>query len=288
MSKSQNQIRLLTPKPAQPEFPLFVYFPGMDGTGLLLERQIPKLAQGFDIRCLCIPPDDGSKWETLVSQTTALMEVEKKANRHRPIYLCGESFGGCLAIQTILAAPHLFDRLILVNPASSFRQQPWIQWGSFLTQWVPSHFYGMSTVGLLLFLASLNKMREGDRLALLQAMRSVPQRTTIWRLGLLRAFDVTEAQLRTIQQQTLVIASGADRLLPSVAEGKLLVKRLPHAEMVVLADSGHACLLESGVDLHEILEQRKFICDREKEEGSASTSSAIGKKEEGTISIKVK
>ncbi|PSB01443.1 alpha/beta fold hydrolase [Merismopedia glauca] len=275
MSKSQNQIRLLIPKPAQPEFPLFVYFPGMDGTGLLLERQVPKLAQNFDIRCLSIPGNDGSKWEILVSQTVALIEAEKEANSHRPIYLCGESFGGCLAMQVVLAAPHLFDRLILVNPASSFRQQPWIQWGSLFTQWMPSNFYSISTLGLLLFLASLDKMRESDRQSLLQAMRSVPQRTTIWRLGLLRAFDVTETQLRTIQQPTIVIASGADRLLPSVAEARLLVQRLPQAEMVVLPNSGHACLLESEVDLHQILQQSKFIC--------SDQESGIGNRESGVV-----
>jgi pimeloyl-ACP methyl ester carboxylesterase len=231
----------------------------MDGTGLLLESQIPKLAQSFDIRCLSIPSKDTSSWQVLVEETVTLIEVEKRLNIHRPVYLCGESFGGCLAIKTILEAPQLFDRLILVNPASSFRQQPWIQWGSFLTQWIPSNVYNISTLGLLLFLASLDKVMEGDRQALLQAMRSIPQKTTIWRLGLLRSFDVTERQLRSIQQPTLVIASGADRLLPSVAEAKLLVQRLPDAEMVILADSGHACLLESKVDLHDILQQKKFV-----------------------------
>lgn len=259
MSYTENQLRLLKPKLDRSKSLLFVYFPGMDGTGLLLESQIPKLSESFDIRCLAIPPQDTKNWETLVKQTVDLIAAEKKENSDRPIYLCGESFGGCLAIQVILAAPHLFERLLLVNPASSFRQQPWIQWGSFVTQWMPSSFYGISTLGLLLFLAALDKMEESDRQALLDAMRSIPLKTTVWRLGMLRKFNVTEQQLQTIQQRTLVIASGADRLLPSVAEAKLLTKRLPQAEMVVLADSGHACLLESQVDLHEIMKLKKFI-----------------------------
>jgi pimeloyl-ACP methyl ester carboxylesterase len=259
MSKIENQIRLLTPKPPQPDLPLFIYFPGMDATGLLLASQIPKLARSFDVRCLTIPPDDLNSWDVLVANVVALIEAEKQINKHRSIYLCGESFGGCLAIKAVLAAPHLFDRLILVNPASSFRQQPWIQWGSFLTQWMPSAFYGISALGLLLVLAALDKVEDGDRQSLLKAMRSVPQRTTIWRLGLLHSFNVSEEQLKTIQQQTLVIASGGDRLLPSLAEAKLLVKRLPHAEMAVLPNSGHACLLESDVDLHKIMQAHRFI-----------------------------
>jgi pimeloyl-ACP methyl ester carboxylesterase len=34
--------------------------------------------------------------------------------------MVAESFGGCLALRVASAAPHLFDRLVLVNPATSF------------------------------------------------------------------------------------------------------------------------------------------------------------------------
>jgi pimeloyl-ACP methyl ester carboxylesterase len=130
MANANNKVRFLTPKPPKPERPLFVFLPGMDGGGLLLRSQIPKLANHFDIRCLAIPADDMASWEVLVSETIALIEAEKQAGKpKRPVYLCGESFGGCLAMKTVLEAPQLCDRLILVNPASSFRQQPWVQWG---------------------------------------------------------------------------------------------------------------------------------------------------------------
>ncbi|MGL5060138.1 MAG: alpha/beta fold hydrolase, partial [Microcoleus sp.] len=151
---------------------------------------------------------------------------------------------------------------ILVNPASSFRQQPWIQWGSYLTQWLPANLYPLSVVGLLPFLASLGKIAEEDRRALLEAMKAVPQTTSVWRLALVRSFDVGENQLRKIKQPTLVIASGADRLLPSVVEGKLLVKLIPHAQMVTLPDSGHACLLETDIDLYEIMKTHKFLTNK--------------------------
>jgi pimeloyl-ACP methyl ester carboxylesterase len=85
----------------------------------------------------------------------------------------------------------------------------------------------------------------------------------VWRLALVRSFNVDENQLRAIEQPTLVIASGADRLLPSIAEAKLLVKVIPNAEMVMLANSGHACLLETDVDLDAIMKVHNFFTESE-------------------------
>ena len=44
--------------------------------------------------------------------------------------------------------------------------------------------------------------------------------------------------------QTLLIASGEDRLLPSLTEAVRLQSLLPSAQRVVLPDSGHTALLE--------------------------------------------
>jgi len=263
MPTANNKVRFLSPKPPKTDRPLFVFLPGMDGSGLLLRPQIAKLAQDFDIRCLALPADDMASWEVLVSETIGLIEAEKAAGNQRQIYLCGESFGGCLAMKIVLEAPQLCDRLILVNPASSFRQQPWVQWGSHLTQWLPASLYPLSVISLLPILASLGKIARDDRHALLEAMQAVPQNTSVWRLALVRSFNVDENQLRAIAQPTLVIASGADRLLPSIAEAKLLVKVIPNAEMVMLANSGHACLLETDVDLYAIVQAHNFLAESE-------------------------
>ena len=81
MANANNKVRFLTPKPPKPDRPLFVFLPGMDGGGLLLRSQIPKLANHFDIRCLAIPADDMASWEVLVSETIALIEAEKQAGK---------------------------------------------------------------------------------------------------------------------------------------------------------------------------------------------------------------
>ena len=39
----------------------------------------------------------------------------------RQVTLVGESFGGCLALRVAAAAPELVARMVLVNPATCFR-----------------------------------------------------------------------------------------------------------------------------------------------------------------------
>ena len=253
MQVAVRQISFLRPIESKPELPLFVFLPGMDGTGQLLRSQQAKLSNNFDICCLKIPPNDLSNWDQLVDQTITLIKREKEAQPQRCIYLCGESFGGCLSLKVAIAGCKLFDKLILINSASSFGQQPLVRWGSYVTQWLPEKLYPLSVTGLLPFLAALGRIEKEERQALLQAMQSVPQRTSIWRLELMRSFQVDKIQLETLKLPVLVIASAADRLLPSISQAQFLVKYLPDAQIVVLPNSGHACLLEADVDLDQII-----------------------------------
>ncbi len=271
MPEIKSKICFLTTQKMQLNFPLFVFLPGLDGTGQLLRSQTIGLTERFDVRCLAIPPDDLNNWEILTRETIELVETEiAKGRPDRPVYLCGESFGGCLALKMILQAPHLFQRLILVNPASSFNRKPLLSWGSQFVPWLPEFFQQWSLIGFLPFLASLERMRATDRRELLDTIRMVPQRTSVWRLELLREFSVTEAELRSITQPTLLVGSATDRLLPSLSEVTYLAEMLPQAQVFVLPNSGHACLLEMDVNLYEIMKQQHFLAD-----GLSFTSSSF-------------
>ncbi|MBD1863467.1 MULTISPECIES: alpha/beta fold hydrolase [Trichocoleus] len=273
MQEVKSQICFLTPRRLNPHHSLFVFLPGMDGTGQLLRSQTSGLETSFDIRCLAIPPDDLTNWDVLATKVINLIQEEiAKQEQPRAVYLCGESFGGCLALRVATQAPHLFDRLVLVNPASSFKRRPWIQWGSSLTRWLPETWYQISSVGLLPFLASFGRILPEDRQALLTAVQSVPQKTSIWRLSLLNEFDIADDQLRCLTQPVLLLASAADRLLPSLAEAERLAAVLPNVTTVVLPDSGHACLLEANVNLYEIMRQHNFLMYQDDLTLSASIS----------------
>ena len=261
MSIATKPLRLLTSKTSKPTHPLFIFLPGMDGTGELLRPQLAGLRTAFDIRCLSIPSDDLTGWDGLVEQSAHLIDREQKRVPSRPIYLCGESFGGCLALKLAAHFPQLCDRLILVNPASSVNRQPWMGWGASVTQWLPNSLYRISTLGLLPFLIAPQRVSRPSRRALLAAMQSVTPESAAWRLSLLSQFVLEELPLERIEQPVLILAAGADRLLPSVAEAERLVSYLPNAQKTLLPESGHACLLETEVKLGDILQLQRFYGD---------------------------
>ncbi|MGD1898790.1 MAG: alpha/beta fold hydrolase [Phormidesmis sp.] len=250
-------IKFLSPQPAAPDKPLFVFLPGMDGSGRLLRPQVERLAPWFDIRCLALSPFDQSSWEPLAHRVTQLIvqEVEQKQS----IYLCGESFGGCLAMQILTASPQLFERVILVNPASSFRKLPWMQLGPLITRRLPSMAYRYSSKGMIPFLIEPQRVDRRDRVALENAMESVPVKTAAWRMSLLSQFEVERLPLERMTHPVLLVAGGNDRLLPSKRETKSLLKRFPNAQLTLLPKSGHACLLETETNLLKILRDYQFL-----------------------------
>lgn len=262
MQELSEKIHFLRPVPTKSDLPLLIFVPGMDGTGLLLRSQLDDLSKAFDIRCLSIPGEDMSSWDRLTEETIAAIEVER-GSLGRQVYLCGESFGGCLSLLVALRAPELAERLILINPASCFRQQPLVNWGPYVTRLLPKNIYPLSSLWLLPFLAALERMIPDDRQALLDAMRSVPQRTSVWRLGLLRSFHVQTKELEALQLPVLLIASARDRLLHSVSHAKLLAKHIPNTQTLVLPRSGHTCLLEKEVNLYDILKEQWGIANKE-------------------------
>ena len=259
MPKIFKNISFLTPKPRQPNRPLFVFLPGMDGTGQLLHPQIDSLEKVFDLRCLAIPPDDLSDWDKLSHQVVNLIEAELERKSQQCVYLCGESFGGCLALAVARRSPQLFERIILINPASSFVRRPLLSWGAPFVGWMPQWVYQGSTLGLLPFLADSERVDNRNLLALLNAMKSVSPQTASWRLSLLKEFILEEYCWRFLTQPVLILASSVDRLLPSVEEAERLVNILPQAQMVRLPSSGHTCLLEKDINLYEIIKAENFL-----------------------------
>ncbi|WP_375468033.1 alpha/beta fold hydrolase [uncultured Nostoc sp.] len=249
----------LTPKRVQPEYPLLVYLPGMDGTGQLLRAQTAGLEAGFDVRCLALPRKDLNTWDVLTKSVLDLIYAELEKSSQRPVYLCGESFGGCLAMKVAIQAPELFKRIILINPASSFHLRPWLSWASQLTSLVPSGLYDVGALVLLPFLSSLPRISRSDRHELLKTMRSIPLETVLWRLSLLREFHIDDQQLSRLTQPVLLIAGASDRLLPSVIEVKRIANILPNTKIVVLPNCGHACLLEEDINLYDILKANNFL-----------------------------
>jgi pimeloyl-ACP methyl ester carboxylesterase len=261
MIATPKSLRLLACTPVTASRPLFVFLPGMDGSGALLQAQVAGLRTGFDIRCLSIPPDDLRGWDELSEQVAALIQMEQQRHPGRKTTICGESFGGCLALRLITRFPKLCDQLILVNPASSAQRQPWISACSSLTQLLPTPIYQLSTFSLCNLLIASHRVSRPRRHQLLAAMQAVRPQSAAWRLSLLRQFRLEDLPLDRVHQPVLILALEADRLLPSQREAKRLARFLPNTTIVHLADSGHACLLENQLNLSAILKSQDLFSD---------------------------
>ena len=246
-----HPVSFLPPPTSKSHLPLLVLFPGMDGTGRLFDRQISSLSDRFDIRCLSIASNDLTSWTGLANQAIRLILAELSAGQ--TLYLCGESFGGCLAMQVAQQLGTRTNQLILINPASSFARIPLLAAGSALSGLLPDTLYPLSAMVLVNFLINSERVDPLERQSLIDAMLSVHPQTAAWRLSLLRQFPVNAIVPKLIDIPTLLIAGKLDRLLPSQLEIHILGGILPKARTILLPDSGHACLLERGICLAALL-----------------------------------
>jgi pimeloyl-ACP methyl ester carboxylesterase len=244
-------ISFFQPRPAQPHLPLFVFFPGMDGTGKLLYKQLDTLAARFDIRCLAIASNDLTDWAGLVDRSLQLIATELTEGRE--LYFCGESFGACFAMQTAGQIATKISELVLINPASSLVRLPWLASGSALTRLLPDALYPLSARILVNFLIDPVRVAAPDRQCLLNAMLSVQPQSAAWRLDLLRQFNVHSVLPNIVDIPVSLIAGELDRLLPSVPEVRILEQLLPKSTTKLLPNSGHACLLEKDIYLTDLL-----------------------------------
>jgi len=258
-SKIRSHPYFLTPELSNSNYPLFIFLPGMDETGKeLMYIQTAGLEAAFDVRCFVVPPDVLTSWDEMIEKVATLTKIELEKVPQSHVYLCGESFGGCLALKVLEKFPQLFTKIILINSASSFHRVPWLSFGSLLFPYTPQLFYKISSFLSLPFLANLSRISPTASLALSKSTSTAPQETANQRLSLMREFDVDENKLSQITQPVLLIGSRNDRLLPSEAEAQYLSNIFPNHQIITLPHSGHACLVERDVNLYQLLLSANF------------------------------
>ena len=260
MPKLQHNAYFFNPQKSKPNCPLLIFLPGLDETGKdLMSRQTDSLEAGFDVRCFVIPAEDIDDFDLLTESALALTEAELAKTPERSVYLASESFGSCIALKMLEQAPKLFEKIIIVNSASSLHRVPILNLGSRLFPLTPNFLYKHSAFFSLPFLANLSQISDQTRQDLSNAMESAPKQTVQQRIKMMREFTIYESKLRQITQPVLSIGSQKDFILPSVAEAKRLAKIFPQATVVTLPHSGHACLVEKDINLYQIMEANNFL-----------------------------
>ncbi|XP_078168111.1 esterase/lipase/thioesterase family protein isoform X2 [Carex rostrata] len=254
--------------------PLLLFLPGADGLGLGLILHHKSLGKVFEVRCLHIPVKDRTSFEGLINIVEKCIESEHSIRPSRPIYLVGDSFGGCLALAVAARNPTIDLVLVLVNPATSFDKSP-LQPLFPLLENLPNNLQvnvpyilsfamgdpiKMAMVGMDRGLPSLQTIEKlsntlTSMLPLLSELAEIiPKEILLWKLKLLKsAAAYTNSRLYAVKAPVLILASGKDNLLPSGDEADRLFSTLKDCKVRYFKDNGHTLLLEDGVNLLTVI-----------------------------------
>lgn len=225
--------------------PAIVLVPGLEGTALLFYRQIPLLARRFAVFTFALPDDPVRGMEELVRDLRDAIADAGCA----PAILCGESFGGALALSVALQHSDMLRGLIIINSFSALRMPIRMRLGPAVMRSIPW--------GVMPLVRRLTEWRLHSPHALPEDLQEFRERSrSIGRLGyirrieILREYDIRD-RLSEIGVPTLFLAGDRDRLIPSVSEARFMAERVPRSTVVILEGFGHVCLINHDLDLLE-------------------------------------
>ncbi|KAE8729101.1 Acyltransferase-like protein [Hibiscus syriacus] len=240
--------------------------------GLILHHKA--LGKVFKVQCLHIPVQDRTPFEGLVKLVEETIRHEHASRPNSPIYLVGDSFGGCLALVVAARNPTIDLVVILANPATSFGRsqlQPLFP----ILESVPDELHvtipyllslvmgdpvKMASVGIESRLSPMQKMKQLSNnltamLPLLSGMANImPKETLAWKLKLLKSASAyANSRLHAVKAEVLVLASDKDNMLPSQDEAQRLKSSLSNCIVRRFKDNGHTLLLEESLNLLTVI-----------------------------------
>ncbi|KAL3728166.1 hypothetical protein ACJRO7_032854 [Eucalyptus globulus] len=254
--------------------PVLLFLPGIDGTGWGLVLHHKALGRAFEVRCLHIPVYDLTPFEGLVKFVEKTVKAEYASSPHKPIYLVGDSFGGCLALAVAAHNPSIDLVVLLVNPATSIgRSQlqslfPLLEAMSdnlhFTLPYLISFFVGdpvkIATANIDNMLPPRGALEQlsVNLTSLLPRLSGVAdiitKETLLWKLKLLKsAASYANSRLHAVKAEVLLLASGKDNMLPSRDEAQRLMKSLKNCRGRYFKDNGHILLMEDGISLLSVI-----------------------------------
>ncbi len=228
--------------------PLALLIPGLDGTGRLFYQQVAPLQARYRVRA----------WEFRRRsrfELADLVDELAEGTRQEPlgtIAVVGESFGGAVAISFVLACPERVRSLTLVNAFPVYRRRLRISLASGL--FPALRWPGLRRLKDLIadrILASEGVTHEGRR-TYYEELRGVDPAAYRQRLEIIRSLDLVE-RLPEITVPTLLMASGRDKLVPSVKEARFMAALIPNAKLHEFPQAGHALLLTRGFRLADYI-----------------------------------
>jgi len=224
--------------------PLALLIPGLDGTGGLFYRQIEALAERYRVTPWAYAPGG----DFTLSDLTRDLGRETAGEAPRSILVIAESFGGLVALNYVLQYPERVRRLVLVNSFPYCRRRLRIRLARILVGFL------RFALGRRMkdFVVDQALLREGilaeDRRRYREVVKQVDLPAYRCRLQLVQETDL-RPQLGKITANTVLLAAGLDKLVPSVAEAHFMATRIANAQAHEFPEAGHALLLTPGFSL---------------------------------------
>jgi len=233
-----------------------VLVPGMNGTGELFYRQVPRLERSYRVATYALR-DEAESLDVLAADLAHIVDVVAPIERRAIIV--GESFGGAVALTFALKYPEHVGALVILNSFPYFAPQVRLRLavaGLAILPW--------GAMPLVRHLTAFRLHSPHTHRAEVKQFIELTAHATrdgyINRLKLLRRFDVRD-RLHDIRQPALFLASEHDHLVPAVAQARYMADRVPSSVMRILRGHGHICLIAPDLDLAQILHQWQEASD---------------------------
>ena len=222
-----------------------ILVPGLDGTALLFYRQIPLLAQRFNVVAFPLAEDPAATMDSLADGLADLIEEVAPQGA----LLLGESFGGALCMTTALRRPELVKGLVILNSFPHLHNRAQLRAGRILMRIVPWAAMPYIRRGTESRIHSPHTNAE-DLAEFHDRMLKIHPGGYRRRLEILGSYDIRN-QLQHLKPPTLQLAGDQDRLIPSERWGRFMEQRIPNAEFTLLRGYGHVCLTTHDLDVTE-------------------------------------
>jgi pimeloyl-ACP methyl ester carboxylesterase len=180
--------------------PVLIYVPGLDGTGQLFFKQVPRLATERRVVTFRSRDDGSFTYDDLADDLAAI--IRDLGDQQATIL--GESFGGTVALWFALRHPEMVNQLVVINSFPRFRKRWTIKLGFKLASAVPFPLLwpircAANMLGLL-----VDGVNRDDRRCFWSAIRTVGGEAYARRLQLSRNSTSNLASLRLRRRRCLL------------------------------------------------------------------------------------
>lgn len=224
--------------------PLALLIPGLDGTGLLFSRQLAALERKYRVLPWSYGPGDDSGLNDLIRDLGRETMTEESAS----ILVVGESFGGLVAIGYVLQYPERVGRSVLINTFPFYRRRFRIRLARALTPLLQFKVGRQIKESIIDHVLREEGIPAEARKHYQAAVGQVHLEAYRHRLQLILEANV-RPRLGEISVPTILLASGRDKLVPSIREAHYMAARIRNARVHEFPEAGHALLLTPGFSL---------------------------------------